>query len=103
MRPTHVLLIEVYYLLEDKIWDKFILNLLGKTLPSVQHMKLIALIFLLCLHSCIVNENKSLNVNDNYSQLTYERIENLNVNDYHLAQGDSGQPQRQLGFCILWL
>ena len=40
-------------------------------------------------------------MNDNYSQLVTRRIENLNVNDCHLAQGDSGQTQRQLGSCNL--
>ena len=72
--------------------------LLDKTLPSAQQSTSVALIFLLCLHSCISNNNKNNNTNDNYShlinstkgarghspQLIVRRIENLDVNDYHL-------------------
>ncbi|QDB73920.1 hypothetical protein 2L372D_006 [Aeromonas phage 2L372D] len=92
-----------------------LLILLDNSLFYVQQQTIIVLIFLLCLHSCISNSNESHNTNDNHSylinstkgarghspQLIVRRIENLNVNDYHLAQGDSGQPQRQLGFCNL--
>ena len=72
--------------------------MLDKTLPFVQQSTSVALIFLLCLHSCTVNSNENNNTNDNYShlrakpsgtygtisQLNQRRNENLDVNDYHL-------------------
>ena len=76
--------------------------LLDKTLPSAQQSTSVVLIFLLCLHSCIQSSNENNNTNDKHSylinstkgarghspQLIVRRIENLDVNDYHLAQGD---------------
>lgn len=79
-----------------------LLILLDKSLFFVQQSTSVAIIFLLCLHSCIANSNENNNTNDNHSQLINSiedarglgpqlitrRIENLNVNDCHLSQGD---------------
>ena len=79
----------------DKFYQ-YLSILLDKILSSVQQSTSVALIFLLCLHCCIPNNNENNNTNDNYSQLNQRRNENINVNNHHSAQGDSGQPQRQL-------
>lgn len=77
-----------------KIWLN-LLKLLDKTLPSVQHMKLVDLNFLLCFKICIVNENERRSMNDNCLYLMARRNTNLNVNNYHSIKDDLGQPQRQ--------
>ena len=79
-----------------------LLILLDKSLFSVQQSTSVAIIFLLCLHSCIQNSNESNNTNDNHSHLKQIQIENINVNDYQLAQGDLGRLRRQRRSCSLW-
>ena len=75
-----------------------LLILLDKSLFSVQQSTSIAIIFLLCLHSCIQNSNESQSTNDNYYQLRAKpsgtkgaiyqlkqrRNHNLNRNSNHL-------------------
>ena len=58
--------------------------LLDKPSPSVQQSTIVALNFLLCLHSCISNSNESNNTNDNHSQLKQRWNENIIGNNYHL-------------------
>ena len=76
---------------EDKRW--MIINLLFVRQIAIfdNYRTIIAIIFLLCLHSCISNSNKNNNTNDNHSHLITRRNENIISNNYHLAQGDLGR------------
>lgn len=84
-------------------FSSILIKLLDKSLFFVQQSTIVALNFLLCLHSCISNSNENNNTNDNHSQLITRRNENINGNNYHSVKDNLGQPQRQLGSCNLWL
>lgn len=61
-----------------------LLILLDKNLFSVQQSTPVVLIFLLCLHSCIANNNENSNTNNNHSHLITGLNKNVNTNSYHL-------------------
>ena len=88
MRPTHVLLIEILYLAEDERWLINSYEFVRQITIFDNPRTILSIIFLLCLHSCVSNSNKNNNTNNYHSQLVTRRIENLNVNDCHLSQGD---------------
>lgn len=48
------------------------------------HRTILALNFLLCLHSCISNSNENNNADENHYYLVVRRNENINGNNYHL-------------------
>lgn len=85
---THFLLIEVLCLAEDERWLINSYEFVRQITIFDTHRTSIALIFLLCLHSCISNSNENNNTNDNHSHLITRRNENIISNNYHLSQGD---------------
>ena len=58
-----------YELQKDKRWLINSYEFVRQIAIFDTHRTILALNFLLCLHSCTVNENKSRITNDNYSHL----------------------------------
>ena len=98
MRPIETYMVSVSYdtntnscsfnrnigLREDKRWLANTIVFVRQIAIFDTHRTILALNFLLCLHSCISNSNENNNTNGNHLHLSQGRNENIIGNNYHL-------------------